>query len=124
MVTPIMIGCLSFSSSCGTSVMILTASRRESPDLLGCSAAGDLVGIRVSSLISTNVISRLGVDEVEELALVTETGAIDEVVTGLSVNVGSSVGLLDGDIDIDGGIDCILDGDIDIEGDKDCNSEG
>lgn len=56
--------------------------------------------------------------------LVIETGAIDEVVTGSSVNVGVSVGLLDGDIDIDGGTDCILDGDIDIEGDKDCNSEG
>ena len=51
------------------------------------------------------------------------TGAIDEVV-GLSVNVDSSVGLLDGEIDVDGGIDCILDGDIDIEGDKDCIMDG
>ena len=57
------------------------------------------------------------------IALVTETGAIDDV-AGSSVNVGVSVGLLDGDIDIDGGTDCILDGDIDIEGDKDCTSEG
>ena len=68
MVTPIMIGCLSCSSSCGdTSVMIPTASRRESPDLLGRTAAGDLVGIRVSSLITTDVILRLGVVKVEEL---------------------------------------------------------
>lgn len=52
------------------------------------------------------------------------TGAIDEVVTGSSANVGVSEGLLNGDIDIDGGIDCILDGDIDIEGDKDCTTEG
>ena len=50
-------------------------------------------------------------------------GAIDEVV-GSTVNVGSSVGLLDGEIDVDGGIDFILDGDIDIEGDKDCIMDG
>ena len=50
-------------------------------------------------------------------------GAIDEVIS-LTVNVGSSVGLLDGEIDVDGGIDCILDGDIDIEGDKDCIMDG
>ena len=52
-------------------------------------------------------------------------GAIDEVVgSTVTVNVGSSVGLFDGEIDVDGGIDCILDGDIDIEGDKDCIMDG